>query len=236
MNIQNDKTKCAECKIRIESIFCHLSREEMEDFDLEKKVCNFQKGDLVFEEDQIPKNLFCINSGKIKIYQLGEEGRYQILRFATQGDVIGYRALLSGEPYSASAATLENAQICVIPKKSFFSVLEENHKISFQLMKVLSRDLKTAESKLTGITQKTVKERLAEALLFLKETYGLMEDGITLNIQLKREEFANVVGTATETIIRLLAEMKKEKSIAFNGKKIQILNTPKLLKEANLHD
>ena len=104
------------------------------------------------------------------------------------------------------------------------------------MMKLLSGDLKKAEQMITTLAQKPVRERMAETLLFLKETYGFEEDGITLNVTLTREELANLVGTATETGIRLLSEFKIEKIIELVGKRIKIINMPNLIKTANLED
>jgi CRP/FNR family transcriptional regulator len=105
-----------------------------------------------------------------------------------------------------------------------------------QIMKLLSNDLGKAEHKITDLAQKPVRERMAEAILFLKETYGTENDGKTLNISLSREEIANVVGTATETAIRLLSEFKSDQIIELQAKKIKIINSEKLLKTANIHD
>lgn len=104
------------------------------------------------------------------------------------------------------------------------------------MMKLLSDDLRKAETNVTHMAQKPVRERLAEALLFIKETYGFEEDGTTLNLRITREELANLVGTATETVIRLLSEMNKEEVIHLDGKKIQILDTKELLDIANIDD
>ncbi len=115
-------------------------------------------------------------------------------------------------------------------------MMNKNLSISVGLMKLLAQDLKSAESKITGLAQKTVRERMSEALLFMKETYGFEKDNKTINVVLTREEIANLVGTATETVIRLLGVLKTERLIDFNGKKIELLNVPKLVAMANLSD
>lgn len=180
--------------------------------------------------------MFCINSGKIKISQVGDNGREQIIRLTKEGDILGYRALLSGGKYSASAVALEDSSICLIPKDIFFKVIEGESSLSMQIMKLLSNDLGKAEHKITDLAQKPVRERMAEAILFLKETYGTENDGKTLNVSLSREEIANIVGTATETAIRLLSEFKSDAIIELQAKKIKIINYDKLIKTANIHD
>lgn len=105
-----------------------------------------------------------------------------------------------------------------------------------EIMKLLSDDLRKAEMSITHLAQKPVRERLAEALLFIKETYGFEEDNITINLKLSREELANLVGTATETVIRLLSEFKSDNMIALEGKKIKIIDLDELVQTANIDD
>jgi CRP/FNR family transcriptional regulator len=104
------------------------------------------------------------------------------------------------------------------------------------MLKMISHDLKEAEHKITNLAQKPNRERLAEALLFLKETYGFESDGATINVTLSREEISNLVGTATETTIRMLSEFKKDKMIDFIGKKIRLLNTKEIIRTADICD
>ena len=155
---------------------------------------------------------------------------------AKDGDILGYRALLSGEKYTGTAKALVESSICFIPKESFFNLIEKNATLSKALIRLLAHDLKEAEHKITNLAQKPNRERLAEALLFLKETYGFESDGATINVTLSREEISNIVGTATETTIRLLAEFKHDKMIEFVGKKIKFLNTQELIRTADIFD
>jgi CRP-like cAMP-binding protein len=149
---------------------------------------------------------------------------------------MGYKALLSAERYTATAVALEDSSICFIPKDLFMSILQKDASLSFEMMRILSSELRKAELKITHLAQKPVRERLAETLLFIKETYGLEADGITLNVRLSREEIANLVGTATESAIRLLSEFKKDNMIELEGKKIRLLDLNEIIKTANLQD
>lgn len=227
---------CEHCESRYKSIFCDLKGEHLDTIN-EHKSCNiYKKGQTIFSEGFFPQGLYCLNSGKVKVAQAGDNGREQIIRLTKEGDILGYRALLSGDKYSASAVALEDCSICLIPKDIFFKVIESEASLSMQIMKLLSNDLGKAEHKITDLAQKPVRERMAEAILFLKETYGTESDGKTLNIVLSREEIANVVGTATETAIRLLSEFKTDAIIELQAKKIKIINYNKLVKTANIHD
>lgn len=227
---------CEHCESRYKSIFCDLKGEQLAAIN-DNKGCNiYKKGQIIFSEGFFPQGLFCINAGKVKVAQAGDNGREQIIRLTKEGDILGYRALLSGEKYSASAVAIEDCSVCLIPKDVFFKVIESESSLSMQIMKLLSHDLGKAEHKITDLAQKPVRERMAEAILFLKETYGTESDGKTLNVSLSREEIANVVGTATETAIRLLSEFKTDTIIELQAKKIKIINYNKLVKTANIHD
>lgn len=227
---------CKNCNQRFTSIFCKAKGEYLDAIN-NQKVCNiFKKGQTLFNEGSYPYGVYCINNGKVKLAHLGDDGKDQIIRLLKNGDVIGYRALLSGERYSATAVALEDTQVCFIPKELFVNVLRKDSGLALEMMKLLSDELHKTEVKLTHLAQKPVRERLAEVLLFIKETYGFEEDGTTLDIRLSREEIANLVGTATESTIRLLSEFKRENMVDLDGKKIKIIDTHRLLTTANLQD
>lgn len=227
---------CENCTSRYKSIFCNLSIEELEQLSEHKGCAYYKKEQIIFREEAYPHGLFCVNRGKVKISKIGTEGKEQIVRLAREGDIIGYRALLSGEAYTASAFALEETDICYIPKETFYQILENNPGLSLQMMKRLAHDLKSAEEKIINLAQKPVRERLAEALLFLKNVYGLEEDQKTLKVVMKREEIANIAGTSVESTIRTLSEFNKEKLIKIEGKKIRIMDFNELLYTANIAD
>lgn len=236
MNTKIESPSCEACRARLSNIFCSITDDEAHDMSIDKSSTYYKKGQLVFYEGNRPSGLYCINKGKIKLYQIGASGREQIVRLAKEGDVLGYRALISGEVYNASAAAIEDSLICFIPRKTFFDLLQVNSELSTRVMQLLSHDLKSAETRITGLAQKPVRERLAETLLMLQQFYGTEKDGATINATLTREDMANIVGTATETAIRLLSEFKSEKLIDLEGKKIKVLNHDRLLKAAKVYD
>jgi len=231
-----DHVHCAACSKRNLSIFCCTNGVLLDEISDSKTCTIYKKGQVLFNEGGHPFGVYCVNKGKIKISIVGDEGKEQIVRLAKDGDVLGYRSLLASERYNATAIALEDSQVCFVPKDVFLSVLKEDRPLSGEVMKLLSTQLKEAEIKLTHLAQKPVRERLAETLLFLKETYGTQEDTDFLDVQLSREEIANLVGTATETAIRLLSELNKEGVIELSGKKIKIVNHRSLVRIANLND
>ncbi len=227
---------CLVCNSRFKSIFSDVGSIDLQDLDTAKICQTFKKGQTIFEEGTYPHGLYCINSGKIKVTQTGVDGKEHIVHLSKDGDVMGYRAVLSGDKYSCSAIALETSSICFIPTKVFISMVEKDPKLAFKIINLFSNELKTAERNITNIAQKTVKERLAQGILLLKESYGLEADNLTLNIVMTREDIANIVGTARETVIRLLFEMDREGTIGLEGKKIKILDQNKLLRLANIFD
>ena len=197
---------------------------------------DFKKGEFIFEEGKHANGLFCVLSGKVKIIRLGESGREQIVRLAGSRDLIGYRAVLAGEQYHASAVALEDTVVGYVPRSIFFEILNDNPEISLEMMRMLSKDLDVSENKRVGIATKTVRERVAEVLLLLKETYGMLPDGLTLDINLSREDLASMVGAAKEVVIRNLAQFKEEGLIETKGKQIKLLQLESLLKLARITD
>jgi CRP/FNR family transcriptional regulator len=218
------------------SIFSDLSESELEKVSLHKG-CNYHKGgQVLFQEGGYPAGLYCINHGKIKLYKTGRDGKEQVVRLAKDGDVVGYRALISGQPYAASAAVLEDATICFIPKETFLSLIKDSITFNARVMELLCHDLATAEQRELSLAQRSVKERLAETLLMLREFYGVEEDGKTIKGTFSREVLANLVGTATESIIRTLSEFKKKNLIELEQKSIRIPNPSALLRIIHVFD
>jgi CRP-like cAMP-binding protein len=234
---QMQKPYCARCEHRIRSILRDVDDYALENLDSTKACYVYKKGQVIFSEGIPPTGLFCVHKGKVKVYKTGAEGREKIMRLVKHGDVMGYRSLLTGEPSSVSAAALEESVICCIPQETFFKLLRGNGGFSMRIIELLSSELGKAEEDIVHIAQKPVRERLAEALLLLRDTYGT-EDGDTpaLNVSLSREELAGIVGTAVETLVRALAEFKRQRVISTEKKKIRILDLPRLVEIGNFHD
>jgi CRP/FNR family transcriptional regulator len=176
-----------------------------------------------------------MNGGKVKVYKNNVQGKEFIIYIAKPGDFLGYRALLSEDFYKATATVLEDAKICFIPKESFFEVLQKNPVFMRRVVQAVCNEMGIMEEKLAELAHKSVRERLAANLLMLKETYGMEgEESTLIELALSREDLASIVGTATETVIRLLSEFKTDGLIAFEGKKIRVLDARKLAKQADL--
>lgn len=225
---------CDKCDVCQFSLFRHLSKEELRKLG-ELKICNlYHKGQIIFHEGNRPLGLFALNSGKVKVYKTGTDGREQIVRLAKPGDFIGYRALLGNENYSASACALEDSHVCFIDKVKFDSIVYKNDAFVLKVLQHLCVELREAEDYISGLVHKPVRERLAGLLLMLKGKYGVdVADCKQLNINFSRDDLANMVGTATETLIRHLSEFKEEGLISTKGRKIFILNDAALASVAD---
>jgi CRP/FNR family transcriptional regulator len=205
-------------------------------FSLYKKCLNYQPRQMIFSEGGNPKGLFCISSGKIKISKISDEGKEQIVRLAKEGDIIGYRALLSDEKYSCSAIAINEISLCFIPKSAFLEVMAGNGELALKMMTLLAGDLKKAENKIMHLSHKSVRERMAEVLLVLKETYGCEKNNSTININFTRTEIGTLAGITRETATRILYEFSDAGMLELNGNKIAIINQKELLKTANIFD
>lgn len=210
-------------------ILKHFSKEELSELSHEKKIVTYKKGDLIIEEGATPKGIYYIDKGTAKMFKLGFNGKEQILRFIKTGDILGYRSILSKQPYGASATAMEDTEACFIPEKFFLKVLEHHPKLAFDILRRISEDLGESAQTITFLAQKTVRERLAEVLLLLEKKLGTDKDGF-IKISLTREEMANLIGTATESAIRLISEFKTDHLIEVEGRKIKILDHQKLVK------
>ncbi|KAB2814046.1 Crp/Fnr family transcriptional regulator [Phaeocystidibacter luteus] len=227
---------CANCGKRHLSLFKDLTSEEVDELNNVKACTSFKKGQIMMSEGSRPNGVFCIHSGKAKLHRLGQNGKDQIIRFAVNGDLIGYRSLLSEEPLSATVEALEDVHACYIPKQVLFSFLEKNPKFSLNILRMACHELGEAGKLITDIAQKSVRERLAEVLLMLKAQFGLNEETGAIDITLTREEIANMVGTATESVIRLISEFKGDGLIEVKGRNITILDEAQLVRVGKVFD
>ncbi|WP_461630775.1 Crp/Fnr family transcriptional regulator [Labilibaculum euxinus] len=209
--------------------FQNLKVEDMNLLFWGEDVHFYKRGSIIYSEGDSAKGCYFLFSGVLKVFKTGLEGKEQIIRFAKPGDLIGFRSVLSQERACTSAKVIEDATVCFIPGKVLTKLIQENSNFAMELIQLTCRELDEANDYITDIAQKTVRERLAEILIQLETAFGLTEDG-TLKIALTREELANMVGTATESVIRLLSEFKSDQLIELNGRKIKILNTKALKK------
>jgi len=214
-------------------LFKKLTEEELNRLNFEKSCSTYKKGTIVYREGSRLTGFYCVTKGIVKIFKTGIDGKEQIIKFAKRGEIIAYRSLLSQELACTTAKVIEEAVLCHVPYQTLLYLIQNNWQFSHHMLQIVCRELREANDFITDIAQKSVRERLAEVLLLLRENFDLDRQN-TLQISLTREELANMVGTATESVIRLLSEFRADNLIELQGRKIKFLNIPGLRKIANI--
>lgn len=222
-----------ECELSGFQLFKKLSEQEMAQLNYDKTCSLYNKGSIIYREGSRLTGFFCVTRGIVKILKTGVDGKEQIIRFAKKGDIIAYRSLLSQELACTTAKVIEEAVLSHIPYQTLLYLIQHNWQFSHHMLQIVCKELREANDYITDIAQKSVRERLAEVLLLLKESFEL-DNEQTLQITLTREELANMVGTATESVIRLLSEFRQDQLIDLQGRKIKYINVAGLTKVANL--
>jgi len=216
-------SNCRQCIIKRFNALKTLTNEELETFSDHKTTLLIKKGENLMTEGNTINGLYCIKDGKGKLTKLNTNGKEQIIKFIKGGDLLGHRSLLSEELVGLNAIALEDMHVCFIPKGDILDTIKDNNQFSLNLMKNISHQLNEANTLISQMAQKPVKDRLAETLLHLEEVFGVDNEDF-IDVILTREEIANTIGTATESAIRLLSNLKKDGVIDLHGKRIKISN------------
>lgn len=233
---QMNNMPCELCRSRKYSLLSDLTENHICNISENKNLIFYTKGQILYHEGAKPLGIFCINSGVVKVYKIASNGKDQIIHLAKAGDFLGYSPLLGEENYTNSSMIVQDAKICFIPKESFLSTLFGNTAFFNRITKALSLQIGVMESKLTDANQKSIRERLAYVLLQLGTSFGVEGAGNErIDLILSREELAGIVGTATESVIRLLSEFKKDDLIELQGKKIIIKDRRRLTRLSDFY-
>jgi len=217
-----------------QSILNVLSEEEHNELLAHQSDLKYLKGDVIFREGSVPSGIFLIRSGKVKKYKVDNLAKEQIIYVAGPGELIGYHAVLSEERYPDSAAAIEDSQIGFIPQEDFISILHRSPAFTQRLLKALSHEFTVLANSISVIAQRTAPERLAIALIVLREKYKEEgSDGKDIVLNISRMDLANMAGIAQENVIRLLKEFKAENIVETEGRKIWIKDIKRLVKKSN---
>lgn len=214
-------SKCEQCIIKQFNALKSLTRDELIRISGCKTSKTIKKGEVIFEEGEMINGVYCVKDGICKLTKLSENGKDQIVKMVVKGQLIGQRSLVSNESSNLQATALNDMEVCFIPKSEIISDLERNPKFTLDMLKDMAHDLKEADDVIVDMAQKSVKQRLAETLLYVEKNFGTNPDG-TISLMLSREDYANIVGTATESAIRVLSQFKKQGLISTIGKHIRI--------------
>ena len=198
------------------------------------RVRAYRKNEPIYKEGDSPTDMLCLVSGKVKIYKDGVSGRAQIVRVINAVECFGYRAAFSDENYVTAAAAFEQSVIASIPMSLIFQLIRRNPQLACFFIRRLAIALGRSDARTVNLTQKHIRGRLAESILFLKESYGTAEDGCTLNACLSREDMANLSNMTTSNAIRTLSVFAQERLISIDGRRIKILDEPALQKTSKM--
>ncbi len=232
--IQERVINCDNCIDNPKSVFNVLLPKEKELIRKSHTCAFYKKGEIIFKEGDKPTSLICLSEGKVKVFKEGVGGREQIVRMAKPIGFIGYRALFAEEHHTATAVAIEDCTVCIIDKDTVYKLLRSNSDLSINIIKAFATELGFSNNRTVTLTQKHIRGRLAESLIFLKDTYGYEEDNQTIKIYLSREDVANLSNMTTSNAIRTLSTFAQEGVISIDGRKIRILDLSKLERISDL--
>jgi CRP-like cAMP-binding protein len=217
----------SKCISKFKQTFKHVPEAEFVELLADATVEACKKGEFVYAENSRLKGCYLLYSGIIKIFQTGSEGKEQIVRLGKEGDLFGFRSVIREEPACTSVETLADCILCHIPGHSLVEAIARSPAFANEMMQIACRELGDANRYIKDIAQKPVRARLAEILLLIAGDFGMEKDG-ALALNLTREDLSNFVGTATETLIRLLTEFKNERLVETKGRRISLLDVDRL--------
>jgi CRP-like cAMP-binding protein len=217
---------CVGCPTRPKSVLSDIPTEILEELSKTKVVNVYKKGQTLFYEGNRPYGVYCMNSGKVKLSKHAPEGKEFIVKVSKAGDMIGYRAFFTNELYTSTAEVIEDAHICFLDRERFFDLIKKHPPFSLKLLSMMGHDIKCAEENSRNLAYKSAQERIVELILTMKETYGIEQDNgtIKVDILLSRDDLAGLLGTTTETAVRLTTWLKDKELIEMNKKYMYITN------------
>ncbi len=216
-------SKCQQCIVKQFNALKALGKEDLIRISGCKTSKSVKKGEILFREGESVNGIYCIKDGVCKLSKLSANGKEQIVKLVVRGDLIGQRSLVTDEKSNLTAIAVNEMQVCFIPKSEVLHDLSRNASFSLDMLQDMAKELRLADNIIVDMAQKPVKQRLADVLIYLYNTFG-NDDKDYLGVILSREDYASIVGTATESAIRILSQFKKEGLISTRGKHIKILD------------
>lgn len=218
-----------------ESVLADLPETDLALLMKRKTEDRYKKGEVIFREGAYPSGIYHIVSGRVKKYKDDPDGGEQIIYVANAGELLGYHAILSGsDHYPDSAAVLEESIVAFIPREDFMNALDRSRILGRRLLKTLSHEFFVLANSLTVASRRPVRERLALQLIVVREKYKSgASSGMAVEINMSRDDLANLVGTARENVVRILSEFKEEGILETRGRKIIVYDVKRLIEVAN---
>jgi CRP-like cAMP-binding protein len=194
--------------------------KELEELTASKRTRSYKKKDTLYYERDFPNAVFFLTKGRVKTYKINDDAKEFITSLLKVGDFFGYLPIMEGRAYDECAVCLEDSDVIKISKQDFLKLIEKNRDVSSKFIKMISNDLIENEKKLLSLAYDSVRKRAANALLELKQRYG--ENDANYKLDMLRSDLGDLVGTASESIIRTLTDFKEEGLIEIKGKEILI--------------
>ena len=216
------------------SIFSNLSADDLSRLMARKTESHYRRGEIIFREGAYPLAIYFIVTGKAKKYKVDQDGSEQIIYVAAAGELMGYHAVLSDDPYADSAAALEDSVIACIHREDFLAAIDQSAEFCRKVLKALSHEFSVLTNSLTTGMRRPARERLALQLVVIREKYKLNGNtGAAVEIDMSRNDLAAATGLARENVVRILADFKKAGIVETVGRKIVVLDINKLVEIAN---
>jgi CRP/FNR family cyclic AMP-dependent transcriptional regulator len=216
---------CLMCKMRNESFFCSLPPRTLEAFEKIKFPSALPRASVLFVEGQIPRGIYLLCRGRVKLSVNSSDGKTMILKIADPGEVLGMHAVVSNQPYELTAETVQPCQVVFIKREDFQKFLEEHGSACLQAARHLSDNCHNAYDMIRAIgLSHSASEKLARMLLELASEGEATREGIRVKLALTHEEIAQVIGTSRETVTRLLGAFRKKQMATLRGSTLLIKN------------
>jgi CRP/FNR family cyclic AMP-dependent transcriptional regulator len=197
-----------------------------------RNINHYKKKQLIYSEGNHPGRLYYVQKGKIKTFKSNDDGKELTIGLYKEGDFFGYVSLLENSVYKETAEAMEDADVAVIPREDFESLINDNPEVTRKFIGMLASNVSEKEEQLLGLAYNSLRKRVADALITLEKKYK-KPDSLPFSIHISREDLANIAGTATESLIRTLSDFRGEKLIDIKDGNIIILNEKKLMSMLN---
>lgn len=218
----------------LNAVWNTLTDDEKVYIDAYSQVHVFRKNEVIHHEGDTPTHMMMLVSGKLRVYKEGVSNRNQIIRMLKPYDFFAYRAIIAGDQYNTSVSTCETSEVYLVQKDAFLKLLQENSQFCYRFMIEMARDLGMSDTRSVNLTQKHIRGRLAEAILYLEQNYGFDEDGATISMYMSRDDLANLSNMTTSNAIRTLTSFVNDGIVSVDGRKIKILNFEELVRISRL--
>jgi CRP-like cAMP-binding protein len=227
---------CSQCEGFRKSLFQDLSPELLARLVKGQTAHPYRRHQILFYEDNPATGLHCVHSGRVKLYKADSDGRQYITQLAEPGDVLGLESVFTNATFAETAEMLEDGVVCFMERNTVRALVREEPRFAGRIIEVLAGDVRHADSERVELAYGLVRERLARLLLILFEHHaaGTDEKDAPPTVVFSRQDIAEMIGVAPETAIRLLSELRHERVVAAQGRRLTLIDRERLQAAAGL--